>query len=326
MIASESVQPISSCAVDSVESHTQFPAVISAIVRAAKIVQSRVRDCAITGLLGNDGERNVHGEVQQRLDTFSNRIFINELLAEECVNAVVSEECEDPVLRPGANRRAGYTVVLDPLDGSSNIDINLNVGTIFAVFKSRSAPPSGSPWSVSSPLAAGYILYGPSTLLVYTEGSGVSGFTLDPDTGRFLLSHKNIRIPSKGSVYSCNEAYSSQFPDAYQRYLNYLKGFQPGECEPYSSRYSGALVADFHRILLKGGVFFYPSTVHNPNGKLRLVYEAFPLAFIAEQAGGKAFDGVRSIMTIVPSRIHQRTPLIIGGVHEMSQFLRDYAA
>jgi fructose-1,6-bisphosphatase I len=324
MLVSDSVKPFS-CAVESVESHTRFPAVISAVVRAAKIVQSRVRDCAITGLVGHDGQRNVHGEVQQRLDTFSNGVFITELLAEPCVDAVISEECEEPVLRAGANGETGYTVVLDPLDGSSNIDINLNIGTIFAVFKSQQTT-SGSPWSPSRPVAAGYILYGPSTLLVYSEGRGVSGFTLDADSGRFLLSHKKIRIPRKGNVYSCNEAYSHQFPDAYQRYLNHLKGSRPGECDPYSSRYTGALVADFHRILLKGGVFFYPSTVHNPNGKLRLVYEAFPLAFIAEQAGGKAFDGVRSIMTIVPSKIHQRTPLIIGGAHEMSQFLRDYAA
>ena len=311
--------------IETVESHTSFPSVIGAILRAAKIVQSRVGNCAITGLLGNDGHRNVHGEVQQRLDTFSNETFIAELMAEESVDAVVSEECEEPVRRARSDPGAGYTVVLDPLDGSSNIDINLNVGTIFAIFGSRRAY-RGNPWADSAPLAAGYILYGPSTVFVYTEGRGVHGFTLDAQTGRFLVSHKNIRIPKKGSVYSCNEAYSSQFPDVYQRYLGYLKGPRPGERGPYSSRYTGALVADFHRILLKGGVFFYPSTIDNPNGKLRLVYEAFPLAFIAEQAGGEASDGLRSIMTIVPSKIHQRTPLIIGGVHEMSHFLRASAA
>ena len=311
--------------IESVERHTRFPSVIQAILRAAKIVQSRVGNCAITGLLGNDGHKNVHGEVQQRLDTFSNQTFIAELMAVESVDAVISEECEDPVRRSVSGPGAGYTVVLDPLDGSSNIDINLNVGTIFALFRSRHSC-DGNPWAGSAPLAAGYILYGPSTVFVYTEGTGVYGFTLDAETGRFLLSHKNIRIPKKGSVYSCNEAYSSQFPDVYRRYLGYLKGSRPGEREAYSSRYSGALVADFHRILLKGGVFFYPSTADNPNGKLRLVYEAFPLAFIAEQAGGEASDGLRSIMTIVPSRIHQRTPLIIGGVHEMSHFSRASAA
>jgi fructose-1,6-bisphosphatase I len=306
---------------ESIENYSSIPALTRSFLRAAKAVQDRLCTSVINGMLGHVDTLNVHGELQQRLDTFSNDAFVTGFMDHECVCAVVSEESDDPIVRADCHQASGLVVVLDPLDGSSNVDVNLNVGSIFAVYSAAVSDLRGCRWLPSRPLAAGYVLYGPSTLFVYSEGEGVHVFVFDAASDDFLLSHANLVIPEKGSVYSCNEGLSLQFPDSYQRYLTYLKGYGPVQ-SPYNLRYTGSLVADFHRILLKGGVFLYPPTVQHPAGKLRLLYEALPLAFIAEAAGGRALDGASSISTIIPTGIHQRTPLLIGGDNEIEWFLR----
>jgi fructose-1,6-bisphosphatase I len=319
MSASYSSEPTTP---ESIENYTSIPAIIRAFLRGAKAVQARLRNSALTGMLGHDGTLNIQGEIQQKLDKFSNNAFVAELMAEEAVYAVISEECDSPIVRQDSDEEGGFVAVLDPLDGSSNIDVNINVGSIFAVFKTTDSDVRSCRWLSSGPLAAGYFLYGPSTLFVYTEGDGVHVFAFDSGSDDFFLIHANLAIPEKGSVYSCNEALSGQFPDCYQHYLDYLKGSDLVH-SAYSSRYTGSLVADFHRILLKGGVFFYPPTVPYPTGKLRLLYEALPLAYIAEAAGGRALDGVSPISTIHPTNIHQRTPLLIGGENEIESFFRN---
>jgi fructose-1,6-bisphosphatase I len=218
-----------------------------------------------------------------------------------------------------------YVVVFDPLDGSSNIDVNVSVGTIFSVLR-RDPDPTGARDTLSDVLqpgyrqvAAGYVVYGSSTMLVYSAGNGVHGFTLDPSIGAYLLSHENLRMPPKGTYYSCNEANSEGFPVPYQRFLHHLR--TGGAGRTYSSRYIGSLVADFHRTLLKGGIFLYPPTKSHAKGKLRLLYEANPMAYLAEQAGGMATDGQGRILDIVPESLHQRTPLLVGGKEEMETLM-----
>jgi fructose-1,6-bisphosphatase I len=242
------------------------------------------------------------------------------------VAIIASEECEEAITFDGRAGSGKYIVVFDPLDGSSNIDVNVSVGTIFSIL----AMPEDARWSddptdaVLQPgtrqLAAGYVVYGSSTIMVYTTGHGVHGFTLDPAIGAYVLSHENIRMPEQGNYYSSNDAYWETFPESCREYLTFLRSGGMGR--RYALRYIGSLVADFHRTLLRGGVFLYPPTDKNPQGKLRLLYEANPVAFIAEQAGGFATDGRRSILEIEPSEIHQRTPLIVGGKSEMEQFQR----
>jgi fructose-1,6-bisphosphatase I len=236
------------------------------------------------------------------------------------VGILASEENEQPVVVLERAEQGEYIVVFDPLDGSSNIDVNVSVGTIFSIL--RRDPPSSEPVrDVLQPghkqIAAGYVVYGSSTMLVYTTGHGAHGFTLDPAIGAFVLSHPDIQMPQRGSVYSVNEANADSFPEFFRRYLHALKSGEDGV--QYSSRYIGSLVADFHRTLLKGGIFLYPPTERYPRGKLRLLYEANPIAFIAEQAGGQATDGQQRILDIVPDNLHQRTPLAVGSEYEMQR-------
>jgi fructose-1,6-bisphosphatase I len=241
------------------------------------------------------------------------------------VAIMASEENEDPVIVERDRKLGKYVVVFDPLDGSSNIDVNVSVGTIFSVLR-REQDPTGQRDVLADVLqpgyrqvAAGYVVYGSSTMLVYAAGRGVHGFTLDPSIGAYLLSHENLRMPRQGTIYSCNEANSEGFPPAYQRFLHHLRSGGMGRT--YSSRYIGSLVADFHRTLLKGGIFLYPPTASHPKGKLRLLYEANPMAFLAEQAGGLATDGRGRILDIVPTSLHQRVPLVVGGEEEMETLM-----
>ena len=269
-------------------------------------------------MLGSAGETNVQGETQQKLDVYANQALLHCLGVRDSVAALVSEENEEPTVFDRAPETGEYIIIFDPLDGSSNIDVNVNLGTIFSIL--RRPPGVGRDVSAailqtgSKQIAAGYVLYGPSTMLVYTTGEGVFGFTLDPSIGAFVLSHDKVQMPPQGKIYSVNEANSESFPETYRDYFGTLRK------KAYSSRYIGSLVADFHRTLLKGGIFLYPPTASYPGGKLRLLYEANPLAFIAEQAGGAAIDGKGRILDIKPKDIHQRTPLIIGSKQEVEAF------
>jgi fructose-1,6-bisphosphatase I len=291
---------------------------LSGITLATKMTESKIRRAGLLDVLGAAGATNVQGEAQQKLDVYANQALLHCLGMRDNVALLVSEENEEPITLDRVEGDGEYAIVFDPLDGSSNIDVNVNVGTIFSIF--RRDP--GTSLDVLQPgteqVAAGYVVYGPSTVLVYTTGRGVFGFTLDPAIGAYVLSHDNMRMPERGSYYSVNEANVDSFPDNYQRYI---LGLRKGEFgNKYSSRYIGSLVADFHRTILKGGVFLYPPTQSHPHGKLRLLYEANPLAFIAEQSGGLATDGQHRILEIQPEGIHQRTALVLGGKCEMDAF------
>ncbi len=302
----------------------EFSWLLSAITLATKIIASHVRRAGLVDVWGEQGTTNVQGETVQKLDLLANEALKNALGYRDSVGIIASEEDNEPrVLQEVDEAHGRYIVMFDPLDGSSNIDVNVSVGTIFTVFRN---PPevASTEESVLQPgaeqVAAGYVVYGSSAILVYTTGHGVHMFTLDPDYGAYLLTRENIRMPEHAPHYSCNEAYYHTFPSAYQRYLAWAKS--EGE---FSSRYIGSLVADFHRILLKGGVFLYPPTEKQPDGKLRLMYEANPIAFIAEQAGGAASDGSRRVLTVEPNTVHDRTPLIIGtqrNVNEVLHFIQ----
>lgn len=308
----------------------EFSWLLSGITLATKMIQAKVRRAGLSDVIGSAGDVNVQGEVQQKLDVYANHVLLHCLGLRESVGVLVSEENENPVTLHRSPGAAKYVVVFDPLDGSSNIDVNVSVGTIFSILRQPSleeAHPAadGDSTNVLFPpgsrqVSAGYVVYGSSTILVYTTGLGVHGFTLDPSIGAFVLSHENIRMPDKGKYYSVNEAYADSFPEQYRRYLQNLR--KAG----YASRYIGSLVADFHRTLLKGGVFLYPPTADHPQGKLRLLYEANPIAFIAEQAGGIANDGVGRILDIQPKTIHDRTPLVVGSRVEMETFAEISAA
>jgi fructose-1,6-bisphosphatase I len=299
----------------------EFSWLLSGITLAAKIIDSRVRRAGLADVLGATGECNVQGEAVQKLDVLANQALLHCLGKRGNVAVMASEENEEPVVVERDRGEGRYVVVFDPLDGSSNIDVNVSVGTIFSILR-REPDPSGrrDPLiDVLQPghrqLAAGYVVYGSSTVLVYTTGNGVHGFTLDPSIGAFIICNENIRMPAQGSLYSVNEANSDGFPEPYRRFLERLRSGKAGRT--YSSRYIGSLVADFHRTLLKGGIFLYPPTRQYPDGKLRLLYEANPIAFLAEQAGGAATDGTGRILDVTPTGLHQRTPLIVGSRHEV---------
>ncbi|ALJ00100.1 class 1 fructose-bisphosphatase [Rufibacter tibetensis] len=286
---------------------------------AAKIV-SREITRADQDTLGSYGEQNVQGEEQQKLDIIANIRFVRALRNGGEVCTIVSEEEED-IIHTG-NKNAKYIVAMDPLDGSSNISVNIPIGTIFSIYRRLS--DGGQDGTLEDCLqqgtqqaAAGYILYGASTILVYTTGRGVNGFTYEPSLGEFFLSHPDITIPTGGKQYSCNDANVSNFPLGIQNYLAFCRE------QKYSSRYIGSLVADFHRNLLKGGIYFYPASAKNKTGKLRLLYECNPLAFIAEQAGGQATDGIDRILDKVPTELHERCPLVIGS-SEMIEKVKKY--
>ncbi len=296
-----------------------FSWLLSGITLATKMIQAKVRRAGLIDILGDAGETNVQGETQQKLDIYANEAVHHCLGVRDSVAQLISEENEKPRTFDG-REDAKYIVVFDPLDGSSNIDVNVSVGTTFAVL--RRDPNSKRSEAALQPgykqVAAGYVVYGSSTILVYTAGRGVFGFTLDPAIGAYVLSHDNIKMPEHGDIYSVNEAYIDDFPEVYQRYIAALRNGSFGR--RYKSRYIGSMVSDFHRTLLKGGVFLYPPTKSHIDGKLRLLYEANPMAFIAEQAGGKAIDGTMRVLNIEPTSIHQRTPLILGSSEEVENF------
>lgn len=301
----------------------EFSWLLSGITLAAKWIQAQVRRAGLVDVLGAAGDVNVQGEVQQRLDVYSNEVLAHCLSLRESIGVLASEENEKPMLVHRGSENAKYAVVFDPLDGSSNIDVNVSVGTTFSILRRPKDVGLHEPekWVLQpgrKQVAAGYVVYGSSTILVYSVGNGVHGFTLDPSVGAFVLSHPNMRMPDQGQYYSVNEAYSSSFPDRYNAYLQRLRDGVLGH--DYSSRYIGSMVADFHRTLLRGGVFLYPPTKSHADGKLRLLYEANPVAFIAEQAGGMALNGSRRILDIEPETIHQRTPMVVGSRREMADF------
>ena len=295
---------------------------LSGITLATKMIEAKIRSAGLTDIYGAFGAENVQGEQQQKLDVYANNALLHCLGMRESVAALVSEEDEEPVTFDRALETGKYIIVFDPLDGSSNIDVNVNVGTIFSVH--RRLTWGSLEQSILQPgtkqVAAGYVVYGPSTMLVYTTGDGVHLFTLDPAIGAFVLTKEHLRMPEKGPYYSVNEANASTWPEGYEEYVAALRK------DGYSSRYIGSLVADFHRTLLKGGVFLYPPTKKQPGGKLRLLYEANPLAMIAEQAGGKASNGTGRVLDIVPGGIHERTPFMVGSTWELETFEKAMSA
>lgn len=300
----------------------EFSWLLSGITLATKIIADRVRRAGLADILGGAGEQNIQGEAVQKLDVLANQALIHCLGLRGNVAIMASEENEEPHVVARDRAHGKHVVVFDPLDGSSNIDVNVSVGTIFSILKCE-PDPTGERNAINDVLqagthqvAAGYVVYGSSTMFVYTAGNGVNGFTLDPAIGAYIISHPNIRMPEQGSIYSVNEANADSFPEPYRRYLAHLRSGAAGRT--YSSRYIGSLVADFHRTLLKGGVFLYPPTKTHPQGKLRLMYEANPIAFLAEQAGGVATNGTGRIMEIPPTSLHQRTPLLVGSRTEMN--------
>ncbi len=301
-----------------------FSWLLSGITLATKMIQAKIRQAGLLDILGSAGDTNVQGETQQKLDVYANQALLHCLGIRDIVAILVSEENEEPVTFDRAPETGKYVIFFDPLDGSSNIDVNVSVGTIFSIFRRPGERGGDAKLETLQPglkqVAAGYVVYGSSTILVYTAGRGVFGFTLDPAVGAYVLSHDNLRMPQQGNIYSVNEAQAQTFPDPYRDYLSRLREGALGR--EYSSRYVGSLVADFHRTVLKGGVFIYPPTKGYPGGKLRLLYEANPLAFIAEQAGGLATDGERRILEIQPHDIHQRTPLVVGSRVEVEEFQR----
>ena len=303
----------------------EFSWLLSGITMATKLIQAKVRRAGLTDILGAQGDINVQGEVQQKLDIYSNEVLIQCLSARESIGVLASEEDEKPLLVHQGSENATYAVVFDPLDGSSNIDVNVSVGTTFSILRRPEGVSLDEPekWVLqpgARQIAAGYVVYGSSTILVYSVGNGVHGFTLDPAVGAYTLSHPNMKMPEQGSYYSVNEAHCDSFPARYQQYLARLRNGDLGR--KYSSRYIGSMVADVHRTLLKGGIFMYPPTESNSDGKLRLLYEANPIAFLVEQAGGTAIDGTRRVLDIVPDSIHQRTPMVVGSRVEVADFER----
>ncbi|HZQ51532.1 MAG TPA: class 1 fructose-bisphosphatase [Bryobacteraceae bacterium] len=306
------------------EARGNFSWLLSGITLATKMIEAKIRQAGLLDVLGSAGHMNVQGEAQQKLDVFANQALLHCLGLRDSVAILVSEENEEPVTFDRDRKTGRYVVFFDPLDGSSNIDVNVSVGTIFSIFRRPAGCEADIDGAVLQPgseqVAAGYVVYGSSTIMVYTTGNGVFGFTLDPQIGAYVLSHDSLKMPEQGNVYSVNEARTEQFPRAYREYLRRLRTGQLGR--EYGLRYVGSLVADFHRTMLRGGVFLYPPTKGYECGKLRLMYEANPLAFIAEQAGGLATNGDQRILEIQPLDIHQRTPLVIGSRVEVEEFLR----
>jgi fructose-1,6-bisphosphatase I len=303
----------------------EFSWLLSGITLATKMIEAKVRRAGLTDILGSQGVVNVQGETQQKLDVYANEVLLHCLSLRQSIGILASEENDHPLMIPHDAANARYAVIFDPLDGSSNIDVNVSVGTTFSILRR----PEGvgaedvTRWLLqpgSKQVAAGYVVYGPSTMLVYSVGNGVHGFTLDPAIGAFVLSHENMQMPRQGKYYSVNEGNIDDFLPAYRAYLDGLRRGVLGN--RYGLRYIGSMVSDVHRTLLKGGVFLYPPTHQHPTGKLRLLYEANPIAFLVEQAGGLATDGRRRILDIVPESIHQRVALIVGGRAEVEELAR----
>ncbi|MEC7986028.1 MAG: class 1 fructose-bisphosphatase [Myxococcota bacterium] len=291
----------------------QFSTLLKQIALAARLVSARVNRAGLAGILGATGEMNIQGEFVQKLDIYANETFKRALEHPGVCCAIVSEEDEKPFFIPKRFRSGRYVVCIDPLDGSSNIDVNATIGTIFGIFRRKS--PEETPASQEDILqsgrdlvAAGYVIYGSGTVFVVSTGDGVHAFTLDPTVGEFFLSHPDIRLNASARTYSVNEGYAAAWDPTLRRYIESLKEGS----EKWKARYIGSLVADFHRNLLKGGIFMYPGTIKNPQGKLRLLYEGFPIAFLAEAAGGLASDGRINILDKTPVAFHERTPLFVG--------------
>ncbi|MFT5253747.1 MAG: fructose-1,6-bisphosphatase I [Flavobacteriales bacterium] len=305
--------------------------IINSIRLAAKVVNYKVNKAGLVDIVGSAGEQNIQGEDQQKMDVYANEVFIQTLINREIVCGIASEENDDFITVQGSDNSHNnkYVVLMDPLDGSSNIDVNVSVGTIFSVY--RRVTPEGTPVTIedflqpgTSQVAAGYVIYGTSTMIVYTTGYGVNGFTLNPAIGTFYLSHPNMKFSEDGTIYSINEGNYIHFPQGVKNYLKYCQT-EEGD-RPYTSRYIGSLVSDIHRNMIKGGIYIYPTSSKAPKGKLRLLYECNPMAFIVEQAGGKASDGFGRIMEIKPTELHERVPFFCGSfnmVEKAEEFMHD---
>lgn len=298
----------------------------NAITLASKVMNSQINKAGLVDdLMGKVGTENVQGEEQKKLDVYANKIFINALKARNEVCGIASEEEEETIIfenKEGVNGK--YVVLIDPIDGSSNIEVNVSIGTVFAIY--RRISPIGTPAVLSdflqkgrAQVAAGYVIFGSSTMLVFTTGNGVNGFTLDPSIGVFYLSHPNITIPEKGTIYSVNEGNYAYFSDKMKSYIDYCKSIDSATNRPYTARYIGSMIADLHRNFLKGGIYMYPDSLKMTNGKLRLLYECNPMAFLIEQAGGKATDGEQAILDKKPNEIHERIPFYGGSVEMVEE-------
>lgn len=310
----------------------EFSILMSQVGLVGKLLAHDLRRAGLINILGVSGGINVQGEVVKKLDELANETFIKVFQSSGLVCGIASEEEEKPILLPRSWTQGKYMILFDPLDGSSNTDVNMPLGSIFSIV--RFDDPQRQPTdgdlikSGRQQVAAGYVLYGSSTMLVYTTGHGVAGFTLDPGIGEYVRSHAEITIPTRGSIYATNEGNMLKWPPAMQQYVSQLKVKDKSRGRPYSGRYSGCLVADVHRVLLLGGIYLYPAEVDKPEGKLRLLYEANPMGLVVEQAGGLASTGTQRILDIVPTALHQRVPLIIGSredVVEVEQALKGAA-
>jgi len=309
------------------EANGELSSLLGSIVLASKVVNREINKAGLVDIIGSTGLENVQGEQQQKMDLFANDVFKRALAARGEVCGIASEEDDEFVVfdnKVGANHK--YVVLMDPLDGSSNIDVNVSVGTIFSIF--RRISPCGERTTLEDflqpgnlQIAAGYVVYGSSSMLVYTTGNGTHGFTCDTSLGEFYLSHENINIPKLGNMYSINEGNYLMFPDGVKKYIKYCQEIDSKTNRPYTSRYIGSLVADAHRNMLRGGIYMYPSTANYPNGKLRLLYECNPMAMIIEQAGGIASDGKTRILDLKPTGLHQRVPFFCGSVAMVERLL-----
>jgi fructose-1,6-bisphosphatase I len=308
----------------------ELSSLLTHIGTAAKMINKKINKAGLIDIIGPAGGVNIQGENQQKLDIYSDEVFINALMTSgDCCGVATEENQNEIVFTEPFAQKGKYIVCTDPLDGSSNIDYNVSVGSIFSIY--RRITPRGEMvrnedflQEGSKQVAAGYIIYGSSTMLVYTTGNGVNGFTLDPSLGEFCLSHPDIKTPEEGYIYSVNEGNYVHFPMGVKKYIKYCQEIDPATSRPYTSRYIGSLVSDFHRNLLKGGIFLYPENIKSPEGKLRLVYECNPMAFIAEQAGGHASNGNKRILSLTPDSLHQRSPFYAGSlnmVKKVEEFL-----
>jgi fructose-1,6-bisphosphatase I len=299
-----------------------FSGILRDLTMAIKLIWRQVSKAGLVNILGEIGRENIHGDKVKKLDVFADEKIFQAMDHGGHLCVMASEENEDVLHIPDQYPKGKYVLLYDPLDGSSNIDANVSIGTIFSIF--RRVTPSGKGTledclqSGFRQIAAGYVVYGSSTMFVYTTGDGVHGFTLDPSIGEFLLSHENIRIPKRGKIYSVNEGNYRWWYDGMKKYVKYLQQEDKSTNRPYSGRYIGSMVADLHRTLLYGGIFMYPGDTRNPNGKLRLMYEANPFAFIFEQAGGRATNGSERILELKPTSLHQRTPLFMGSDEDIA--------
>ncbi len=302
----------------------EFSKLVSQIMWVGKLISREVNKAGLADILGLTGKVNIQGEEVQKLDDFANAVFVSSFNHGELLCVMASEEVDDIIPIPDEYPCGYYALMFDPLDGSSNIDVNVNIGSIFSIVRKKSEGERGSIEDCLQPgtkqVGAGYVLYGSSTMLVYSTGQGVDGFTLDPSLGEFLLSHPDIQTPRRGKIYSVNEGNFDKWDDGVKNYIKHLKQTDKETGRPYSARYIGSLVADFHRNLLKGGIFLYPADKKSPNGKLRLLYEANPLSYLVEQAGGASSTGTQRILEIQPEELHQRVPLIIGSKEDVADF------